>query len=230
VTGRGWAPSRLDTRRRWSLVVLVAVLGMLVSLAFATGLLGGSGGAPVRRAVAPTTVPSPDAAAPAPTATPAAAVAMSRSVPVRLRIPAIGVDSSLMHLGLKSNGTLGTPPGAFPAGWFTGGPTPGEIGPAIIVGHVRYVTPGVFARLTDLRPGDAIMVERRDGRTADFRVTRLAHFAKSAFPTRRVYGNIDHAGLRLITCGGLDAETNVFEENVVVFADLARSRQRSPLD
>ena len=139
---------------------------------------------------------------------------------MRLSIPAIGVDSSLLHLGLESDGTLETPPGAFPAGWFTGGPTPGEIGPAIIVGHVRYVTPGVFARLSDLRNGDRIDVRRRDGSEAQFRVTRLAHFAKSAFPTSRVYGNIDHPGLRLITCGGLDADTNKFDENVVVFADL----------
>jgi sortase (surface protein transpeptidase) len=148
---------------------------------------------------------------------------MARSVPVRLRIPAIGVDSTLMGLGLTPKGTLETPPGAFPAGWFKGAPTPGEIGPAIIVGHVRYVTPGVFARLTDLRPDDKILVKRKDGSTATFRVTRLAHFAKSNFPTKRVYGNIDHAGLRLITCGGLDADTNVFEENVVVFADLQQS-------
>jgi hypothetical protein len=89
---------------------------------------------------------------------------------------------------------------------------------------VRYETPGVFARLTDLRRDDAILVHRQDGTTARFRVTRVQHFAKSAFPTKKVYGNIDHAGLRLITCGGLDAETNVFDENVVVFADLVPSR------
>ena len=148
---------------------------------------------------------------------------MRRSAPVRLRIPAIGVDSSLMRLGLRPDGTLETPPGAFPAGWFTGGPTPGQIGPAIIAGHVRYNTPGVFARLADLRPGEEIAVSRHDGSVARFRVTRLAHFAKSAFPTRRVYGDIDHAGLRLITCGGLDAATEEFEENVVVFADLDQS-------
>jgi sortase (surface protein transpeptidase) len=145
---------------------------------------------------------------------------MPRSVPTRLRIPAIGVDSSLMALGLKSDGTLETPPGAFPAGWFTEAPTPGELGPAIIVGHVRYNTPGVFARLTELRRADEIDVRREDGTTATFRVTRLAHFAKSQFPTQMVYGNLDHAGLRLITCGGLDASTNEFKENVVVFADL----------
>lgn len=142
---------------------------------------------------------------------------------MRLRIPSIGVDSTLMALGLTDAGALQTPPGAFPAGWFTGGPTPGETGPAIIAGHVRYETPGVFARLAELRPGDEVMVKRRDDRTATFRVTRLVHVEKSRFPTRRVYGDIDHPGLRLITCGGLDAATNEYDENVVVFADLIGS-------
>jgi sortase (surface protein transpeptidase) len=202
-------------------VLAVALLGMLVSLGLATGLIGGSSDAPVRRtAPVPSAPTDPGTTSPA---SPVVPVSMAKAVPVRLRIPAIGVDSTLMDLGLKPDGTLETPPGAFPAGWFTGGPTPGELGPAIIVGHVRYVTPGVFARLSDLRPDDEIAVRRRDGSTARFRVTHLAHYAKSAFPTKRVYGNIDHAGLRLITCGGLDTGTNVFEENVVVFADLEQS-------
>ena len=195
------------------------------------GLTGGGSAHPSAdqpsSAPEPTTSPSPTPSAAAPRITPApakkvVAVAdpMPRSVPTRLRIPAIGVDSNLMALGLKSDGTLQTPPGAFPAGWFTEAPTPGELGPAIIVGHVRYNTPGVFARLTDLRRADEIDVRREDGTTASFRVTRLEHFAKSQFPTQMVYGNLDHAGLRLITCGGLDASTNEFKENVVVFADL----------
>lgn len=145
---------------------------------------------------------------------------MRRSVPERLLIPAISVDSSLMPLGLKSNGTLETPPGPFPAGWYTGAPTPGEVGPAIIVGHVRFNTPGVFERLTDLRHGDKVLVARKDGSTATFQVTMVQHFAKSRFPTKKVYGNLDHPGLRLITCGGLNASTNAYDENVVVFADL----------
>ena len=145
---------------------------------------------------------------------------MPKSAPTRLTIPAIGVDSELMPLGLEPDGSLETPPSAFPAGWFTGAPTPGELGPAIIVGHVRYIEPGVFARLADLRRSDRIDVKRKDGSTATFRVTKVAHFAKAAFPTETVYGNLDHAGLRLITCGGLDAATNEYDENAVVFAEL----------
>ncbi len=146
---------------------------------------------------------------------------MARSAPSRLRIPAIGVDSGLMELGLQSDGTLEVPPGAFPAGWFTGAPTPGELGPAIIAGHVRWNgTPGVFEHLSDLQVDDTVEIARADGSTAAFRVTRVAQFAKSAFPTEAVYGDIPRPGLRLITCGGLDPATNSYEENVVVFAVL----------
>lgn len=146
---------------------------------------------------------------------------MVRSAPTRLRIPAIGVNSSLMELGLQSDGSLEVPPDAVPAGWFTGSPTPGELGPAIIAGHVRWNgTPGVFQHLTDLEVDDVVDIARQDGSTAVFRVTRIEHFAKSAFPTDAVYGNIPRAGLRLITCGGLDPDTNSYEENVVVFAVL----------
>lgn len=147
--------------------------------------------------------------------------AMGRSAPTRLRIPAIGVNSSLMELGLQSDGSLEVPPDAVPAGWFTGSPTPGELGPAIIAGHVRWNgKPGVFQHLTDLKVDDVVDIARQDGSTAVFLVTRIEHFAKSAFPTDAVYGNIPRAGLRLITCGGLDPDTNSYEENVVVFAVL----------
>jgi sortase (surface protein transpeptidase) len=198
-------------RRAW--------LGAL--LATAAMLLGGCGDSDGTRPAAaedstPTAAPTPSPVI----ATKVAVPAMARSVPTRLRIPAIKVSSDLMALGLQKDGTLETPPGAFPAGWFTGAPTPGQLGPAIIVGHVRYVEPGVFARLPELRPADTIHVDRKDGSTATFRVTRVQHFEKASFPTKKVYGNIDHPGLRLITCGGLVPGTSVFEENVVVFADL----------
>jgi hypothetical protein len=199
---------------------VVAAMAVCAFVVMSAVLLGGS--SPDEQSAGTAT----PAASATPIATPPSApvarqpVAMRRSAPTRLLVPAIGIDSNLMDLGLEPDGSLETPPGAFPAGWYTGAPTPGELGPAIIVGHVRYNEPGVFARLTDLRRADRIDVQREDGTTATFRVTHVAHFAKAAFPTRKVYGNIDHAGLRLITCGGLDASTNEYDENVVVFADL----------
>jgi sortase (surface protein transpeptidase) len=138
-----------------------------------------------------------------------------------VRIPAIGVDSRLMRLGITGTGSLQVPPNAFPAGWFTGGPTPGETGPAVIAGHVHWSgRPGVFARLGSLKPGDKIMVTRQDRSTATFQVSRVQEYRKSSFPSAAVYGDIDHAGLRVITCGGLDYVSAKYEANLVVFADL----------
>ena len=219
---------RPHLRAAWLVVAVLSTVAALLLAVVASGVLERH--RPARTlsaassAIPPTTTPEP---MPASETTPVRATPvetaprpMARAKPTRLRIPAIGVNSRLMDLGLNEDGTLETPPGAFPAGWFTGAPTPGELGPAIIAGHVRYLTPGVFERLSDLRVGDPIVVNRRDGSVARFRVVRVKHFAKSAFPSKLVYGNIDHAGLRLITCGGLDARTNKFDENVVVFADL----------
>jgi len=147
------------------------------------------------------------------------AAPLARSTPVRVRIAAIGVDSGLMDLGLRADGSLEVPPSGFPAGWYTGGPTPGELGPAIIAGHIDWNGPGVFYNLHKLKPGDQITVTRKDGSKPVFRVTRVAQFSKSQFPTTLVYGNIDHAGLRVITCGG-SFKSGSYVDNIVVFADL----------
>jgi Sortase domain len=147
-------------------------------------------------------------------------------VPVRLQIEAIGVDSRLMELGLKADGTMQVPPSGFPAGWYMGAPTPGELGPAIIAGHVDWKGPGVFYDLHKLKPGDLVAVTRKDGSKPVFRVTRVQQFPKDQFPTKSVYGNIDHAGLRLITCGGtFNSQTGHYEDNIVAFADLVSPPQ-----
>ena len=159
-----------------------------------------------------------------PVVTPAPGVVakhLAKSVPVRLQIAAIGVDSTLMDLGLRADGTMEVPPGGFPAGWFTGAPTPGELGPAIIAGHIDMKGPGVFYDLQKLKPGDKVTVTRKDGSKPVFRVTRVAQFPKDQFPTALVYGNLDHAGLRLITCGGsFNSASGHYEDNFVAFADL----------
>jgi sortase (surface protein transpeptidase) len=147
---------------------------------------------------------------------------MPPSVPVRVQIPSIGVDTELMDLGLQADGTLEVPPDGFPAGWYTGAPTPGQLGPAIIAGHVDWGgRPGVFFELREVSTGDEVAVTREDGSTARFRVSRVEQYGKDAFPTQIVYDDLDHAGLRLITCGGsFDAERRSYDDNIVVFAEL----------
>ena len=149
---------------------------------------------------------------------------MPESDPVTVSIPRIGVRSTLVELGLKRNGTMEVPDPPV-AGWFSRGPSPGALGPSVIAGHVTWDGPAVFYRLRTMRPGDEVAVTRRDGKTAVFTVSRVARFPQSQFPSRAVYGAIDHAGLRLITCGGkYDADRNKYSDNVVVFARLTAVR------
>jgi hypothetical protein len=147
---------------------------------------------------------------------------MSKSAPVRVQVPSIGVDSTLMDLGLLADGSLQVPPAAFPAGWYTGAPTPGQLGPAIIVGHIDWAgIDGVFYRLHSLLPGAEIDVTRADGSTAVFRVLSVHEYAKDAFPTKLVYGNTAYSALRLITCGGaFNAKAHSYEDDIVAYAEL----------
>jgi hypothetical protein len=149
---------------------------------------------------------------------------LPESEPVAVSIPRIRVRSRLVPLGLEENGELETPRPA-DVGWYSRGPSPGALGPAVIAGHVTWNGPAVFYRLGTMRRGDQVSVTRKDGKTAVFTVTRVAQFSQSRFPTREVYGPIDHAGLRLITCGGTyDAARHKYLDNVVVFAKLKAVR------
>jgi hypothetical protein len=204
----------------------MAAAGLVAQLAATTGACGsGNGnGQPTARTTAPAPSESGVHAARTPKATqpPERPAVMAASKPIRIEVPAIGVDSDLMALGLQPDGTLEVPPDGFPAGWFTGAPTPGERGPAVIVGHIDWVTgPGVFYELGSLSVGDEIRVSRADGSVAVFTTTQLAEYPKDAFPTALVYGDIDHAGLRLISCGGsFNTRTGHYEDNIVAYAEL----------
>ena len=149
---------------------------------------------------------------------------VERLTPVRIKVPAIRVDAPLVRLGLTSDGALAVPTKAMTAGWYTGSPVPGQVGPAVIAGHVHWSgIPGVFAQLAGLTPGDRIIVTRSDLSTATFAVDRVATYPKTRFPTDLVYGSLDVAGLRLITCGGYDPVASAYEANVIVFASLVTS-------
>lgn len=151
---------------------------------------------------------------------------LSRSKPTRLEIPAIDVDSSVQDLGQQDDGSLEVPtPGARydEAAWYRYSPTPGSLGPAVLLGHVDSAAngPSVFFRLGELRRRDRITVTRADGSKAVFAVDEIRRFAKDDFPTKMVYGNINYAGLRILTCGGpFDEVSGQYLDNVVVFAHL----------
>jgi sortase (surface protein transpeptidase) len=135
-------------------------------------------------------------------------------------IPAIGVTSTLLPLLLDSAGALVPPPDFVHAGWYTGGPAPGEQGPAVIAGHVDSRTgPAIFFTLRDLTPGDLVTVTRSDRRTVRFRVTLVERYPKNAFPRLKVYQPTPDPTLRLITCGGsFDYAKRSYRDNIVVYA------------
>ncbi len=148
---------------------------------------------------------------------------MSKSNPVRLMIPAIGVDTEFeAPLGLKANREIEVPKSYTNVAYYENGPTPGELGPSVILGHVdSFEGPAVFFSLGQLKEGDEIRVKREDGSTAVFAVTKLERHSQNGFPTKEVYGDIDHAGLRLITCTGLyEKEVLRYTHNLIVFAKL----------
>lgn len=156
---------------------------------------------------------------------------LSRSDPVAIDIPAIGVSSKLQYVGLAPTGTIQVPPltgGPLTneAAWYDGSPTPGEVGPSVIEGHIDSAAtgPSVFFELGSLVPGDTVDVTLADGVVGVFTVTGVRQYPKAAFPTATVYGNTDFAALHLITCGGaFDYTTHHYLANTVVFASLTSS-------
>ncbi|MEU3315272.1 class F sortase [Streptomyces sp. NPDC006687] len=175
-----------------------------------------------------TTTGSVPAAPPAviPTTAPAArttAAPLAASAPVRVRIPSAGVDASpVLRLGLAADGTVEVPSvsDGDKIGWYTKGVTPGETGPAVLIGHFDTARgPGVLKDVSRVRTGDGISVTREDGSTAVFRVRELEQVGKKTFPTAKVYGNTTRPELRVITCGG-ELTDGHRPDNIILYADL----------
>ncbi|WP_246078573.1 class F sortase [Modestobacter excelsi] len=200
-------PRRLLTGLRWALA-LVAVTAVALALS------GPGARSPAARAPV-----APDPPAPVVVASPAARTVPA---PVRVTIPAIGVDSPLTDIGVDATGALVPPADFSQAGWFAAGPVPGEVGPAVLAGHVDDRSgPAVFSRLEELGAGDRVVVTDAAGQAHTFAVTGVAARPKTDFPTAEVYGPTADPELRLITCGGtFDRARRSYTDNVVVYARL----------
>ena len=195
-------------------------LGLLAVGAGTVGVVvASSAGAAVRLPARPAPVPAPSGRTVAPVWL---ATGQRTAQPTFLTIPAIGVRTKLVDLGLNSNGTLQVPASTAVAGWYTGSPAPGAVGAAVLAGHVdSRAGLGVFFWLRNLRPGDLVYVSRSDGTVVVFTVTSVRTYAKDQFPTSAVYGSVPDTELRLITCGGtFDRSLRSYLSNVVVFARL----------
>jgi LPXTG-site transpeptidase (sortase) family protein len=160
----------------------------------------------------------PTRPAPAPTAP----TGLPASKPVRVDIPALDIAQRTTELGMAADGTIQVPVGPEPIGWFAESPTPGEIGPAVLAGHLTWNgADGVFRHLATLQRGDEIVVTRADGSRPQFVVTEVAQYPKDEFPTARVYANTPGPQLRLITCAGdYNPVSHNYSDNVVVYASM----------
>ncbi|MGC4749575.1 class F sortase [Micromonospora sp. DT201] len=208
------ASIRRHRDHRVPLAALVAA-GAAVCLAAGTGIgLATSGSAPDSAPPMASWHPGCTDGCPSVAAAPA-----PQGPPTRVRVPRIGVDSTLTVLGLDRAGALIPPTDFDAAGWYGGGPAPGDTGPAVLAGHLDSRRgPAVFARLGELRPGDQVEVWR-GGQRLSFRVTGSLRAHKDRFPTEAVYGPTPGAELRLVTCGGdFDRRSGHYRDNVVVFA------------
>lgn len=199
------------------LVVLVAGLALIFNMM--------PGGKTTKAGPPGSSSSASSASAPAPALAPGATMqTLGAAVPTRVEIPSISASSSLVATGLKADGSLDVPPVSQPqqASWYDQSPSPGQQGPAVVLGHVNgNGKPGVFVNLDKVVAGALVNVDRADGQRATFKVSRVETFPKSSFPTDLVYNDTPNAALRLITCGGdYDAANRNYLSNVVVYADL----------
>ncbi|HEX3786157.1 MAG TPA: class F sortase [Pseudonocardiaceae bacterium] len=199
-------PPTAGNPARWVVTLLVALLSC-------AGLAASGGGT----SAAPASTSTPTSIAPA-------KATVADSPPSWVDIASISARSSLIQLGLNPDKSIQVPPVDQPqqAGWYKYGPQPGEDGPSVILGHIDGDhQQGIFWRLHEVKPGDAVTIGQQNGKTLTFTVTKVDDVAKSAFPTDAVYGNTPNPQLRLITCGGaFDASTGHYLDNLIVYATM----------
>jgi hypothetical protein len=216
MTPRPWGPLLRRPSRKWGLIAAALVITgsgcLILGLQEHQHPLPGPVTSPrVPKGATPNAVPAN-----------VATLATARSTPTELKIPAISLTVSLSTLGLNADGTVQVPTDVQQPGWYRLGPSPGEIGSAVILGHVDSSEgPGVFFKLRSLVAGNVIEVTLADGVTAQFKVTSVVTYLKSHFPDQAVYTSDGHSALQLVTCGGtFDTSTGHYLSNIVVYTSL----------
>ncbi len=209
---------------RWRWWVLAGVLVLVGSCSIWVGLRGH------RAPLALPAHPSASRAVGGQRIAPTSRVGLTRSTPVALRIPSIGISVFVSQLGLNADQSVQVPTDFQVPGWYRLGPSPGQVGSAVILGHVdSRQGPGVFYKLGLLAAGNDVEVTLADGVVAHFVVTAVAMYPKDQFPAQEVYGSHGFRGLQLVTCGGtFDSQSGHYLSNVVVYTSLVRATPAVP--
>ncbi len=167
----------------------------------------------------PAASPTPSPVGPAPTLQAPRELAVA-AAPLRLRVPALGIDAPVGPVGKAADGTVQVPTRWEDVGWYSGGARPGQPGPTVLLGHVDSRNgPAVFVRLPQARPGTVVEVTTTDGERHRYQVRRVEQDPKTRFPTEAVYLPVLTPELRLVTCGGdFDRSTGHYRDNIIVYA------------
>ena len=196
----------------------------LLLAAAVVGVLAGCSDAP-RESVAAPPSPTPSPSRASEPAFAAVREVERSEVPVRLRIPSLGIDAPVGPVGKAADGTVEVPTRWEDVGWFDGGARPGEDGPTVLLGHVdSKAGPAVFARLPEAPAGTVVEVVGDGGAVTRWRVERTEQHPKVQFPTEAVYLPGLRPELRLVTCGGaFDRATGHYVDNVIAYASLVEA-------
>jgi LPXTG-site transpeptidase (sortase) family protein len=143
--------------------------------------------------------------------------------PMRLIISKLNVDTTVEQVGELPNGRMDVPSSDNTTAWWKYGPKPGEIGSAVIDGHLDRQNggPAVFYNLKQLRVGDEIQIVDSLNRSYTFKVIKVTEYSDSSFPIALVFSQTDKVRLNLITCDGAwDAKNKNYDKRLVVFSEL----------
>ena len=165
----------------------------------------------------PTTTPAPISSGPEPTGLGVL------QIPLRLRIPKIGVNATVETVGQTTSGAMDIPVDANDVAWYGIGPLPGEAGASVIAGHVDSKRgPAVFWSLQKLQVGDTVDVDQAGGTTRQFVVNSVQWYATDAAPLSTIFSLDGSPRLNLITCGGIfDRNQHMYDKRVVIYTHLA---------
>ncbi len=157
------------------------------------------------------------------TAAPLDGVATPSQAPLaRLVIPSIGVDAPISVKGFDPNGVMDAPNGPEDVAWYQFTTRPGEGGNAVFSAHVDYRNygPAVFARLKDLKKGDAVEVHLADGTIYRYEVVVSVSYPAETAPVEDIVGPTSREVITLITCAGtFDQASRQYSHRLVVRAE-----------
>jgi LPXTG-site transpeptidase (sortase) family protein len=142
--------------------------------------------------------------------------------PVLIKIPSLGVVAAIKKVGMTPDGFMDVPKLPFDTAWYGLGPRPGEIGSAVIDGHVDWKngSSAIFTNLHLLKPGDKVVVQDIAGAVTTFTVRLSRTYDPRAYAPEVFTSDDGRAHLNLITCEGVwDNVAQGYSQRLVVFTD-----------